>query len=75
MTVRRTTLEIGTSWSIGCWVADIVYDLILGLDVVEKFGFVMDIKNRVVKVGNEELILCSSVEEPNNTKLLLTKTV
>lgn len=38
--------------------------------MLEKFGFVLDIKNRVVKFGNEELILHSSLEDLNIMKLL-----
>lgn len=56
-------------------IADMVDNYILGLDVMEKFSFVPDIKTRVVKFGKEELILRSSVEEPNNIKLLLMETV
>ncbi|KAJ3617280.1 hypothetical protein MTP99_007374 [Tenebrio molitor] len=38
-------------------VADIVDDFILGLDVMNKFGFVLDIKNRMLQTGNEEISL------------------
>ncbi|XP_072377725.1 uncharacterized protein [Diabrotica undecimpunctata] len=38
-------------------VADIEEDIILGMDVMNMHGFQLDFKNKVIKVGNEEVFL------------------
>ncbi|KAK9711765.1 hypothetical protein QE152_g25277 [Popillia japonica] len=40
-----------------CLVADIEDKIILGMDVMSRYGLQMDLKHRVVKINNEELVL------------------
>lgn len=58
MTVGRTKLQHHVL------IAYNVDNFVIGLDVIGKFAFVLDIKNRIVKFGNEEVIFRSSLEEP-----------
>lgn len=40
-------------------VADIVDDVTLSVDIIKKYGFVQDIKNRVLRLGNKKILLHS----------------
>lgn len=37
-------------------VADIVEDVILGIDIIHEHGFALDLRKRILRVGTEELI-------------------
>jgi predicted aspartyl protease len=56
-------------------VADIVDDFILGLDVMNKFGFVLDIKNRMLQTGNEEILLHLATASIDEVRVSVSETV
>jgi hypothetical protein len=56
-------------------VADIVDDFILGLDVMNKFGFVLDIKNRMLQTGNEEILLHLATTSNDEVRVIVSETV
>jgi predicted aspartyl protease len=56
-------------------VADIVDDFILGLDVMNKFGFVLDIKNRKLQTGNEEILLHFATASIDEVRVIVSEIV
>lgn len=48
-------------------VADIVDEVILGLDVMIQYTFVVDIKKRLLKVKNAEILGVPSLESPQTS--------
>jgi hypothetical protein len=58
-------------------VADIlvVDDFILGLDVMNKCGFVLDIKNRMLQTGNEEILLHLSTASIDEVRVIVSEKV
>jgi hypothetical protein len=58
-------------------VADIlvVDDFILGLDVMNKCGFVLDIKNRMLQTGNEEILLHVSTASIDEVRVIVSEKV
>jgi predicted aspartyl protease len=56
-------------------VADIVDDFILGLDVMNKFGFVLDIKNRMLQTGNEDILLHLATASIDKIRVIVSETV
>jgi predicted aspartyl protease len=56
-------------------VADIVDDFVLGLDVMNKFRFVLDIKNRMLQTGNEEFWLHLAIASIDQVRVIVSETV
>jgi predicted aspartyl protease len=56
-------------------VADIVDDFILGLDIMNKCGFVLDIKNRMLQTGNEEILLHLSTASIDEVRVIVSEKV
>ncbi|KAH0818866.1 hypothetical protein GEV33_003925 [Tenebrio molitor] len=56
-------------------VADIVDDYVLGLDVMNKFRFVLDIKNRMLQTGNEEFLLHLAIASIDQVRVIVSETV
>lgn len=52
----RVRLTLGHN-EIQATVADIVDDFILGLDIMIQSGFLVGIRNRILKIDNEEILL------------------
>ena len=56
-------------------VADIVDDFILGLDIMEKHGFVLDLGQKTLRIDNEEITLRTSMDPLERVCLLSVETV
>lgn len=50
-------------------VADIMIKFILGLDMMTEFSFILDVRNKVISLGNEEVLL--SVHDLKTDKIEL----
>jgi hypothetical protein len=54
---------------------DIVDDFILWLHVMNNFGFVLDIKNRMLQTGNEEILLHLATASIDEIRVIVSETV
>ena len=55
--------------------AEIIDNFILGLDVMEKYGFILDVGERVLKIGNEEFTLSTANDQFQKARRLTAQTV
>ena len=55
--VRRVRLGL-LEFSHQMLVADIVDEVILGTDIMNAYGFIVDLRENVLKVGQEKIKLC-----------------
>ncbi|KAJ8957218.1 hypothetical protein NQ318_007780 [Aromia moschata] len=51
--------------------ADIRDDCILGLDILSKHGFVVDIKNRIIQIQNEEIVMAPKLQDYNQSRRII----
>ncbi|KAJ8952213.1 hypothetical protein NQ318_022663 [Aromia moschata] len=51
--------------------ADIRDDCILGLDILSKHGFVVDIKNRIIQIQNEEIVMAPKFQDYNQSRRII----
>ncbi|KAJ8946066.1 hypothetical protein NQ318_009191 [Aromia moschata] len=51
--------------------ADIRDDCILGLDILSKHGFVVDIKNRIIHIQNEEIVMAPKLQDYNQSRRII----
>ncbi|KAJ8956833.1 hypothetical protein NQ318_014247 [Aromia moschata] len=51
--------------------ADIRDDCILGLDILSKHGFVVDIKNRIIQIQNEEIVMAPKLQHYNQSRRII----
>ena len=50
-------------------IADIVDEVILGTDIMNAYGFVVDLRENVLKVGQEKIKLCMELLPVSYTHL------
>ncbi|KAJ8945155.1 hypothetical protein NQ318_001620 [Aromia moschata] len=53
--------------------ADIRDDCILGLDILSKHGFVVDIKNRIIQIQNEEIMMAPKLQDYNQSRRIIVE--
>ena len=51
-------------------VADIVDEAILGVDVMNAYGFIVDFKNNVLRIGGEEVMLSTMTTAEKSTDVI-----
>ncbi|KAJ8957210.1 hypothetical protein NQ318_007772 [Aromia moschata] len=51
--------------------ADIRDDCILGLDILSIHGFVVDIKNRIIQIQNEEIVMAPKLQDYNQSRRII----
>ncbi|KAJ8953812.1 hypothetical protein NQ318_006660 [Aromia moschata] len=51
--------------------ADIRDNCILGLDILSKHGFVVDIKNRIIQIQNEEIVMAPKLQDYNQSRRII----
>ncbi|KAJ8949819.1 hypothetical protein NQ318_000517 [Aromia moschata] len=51
--------------------ADIRDYCILGLDILSKHGFVVDIKNRIIQIQNEEIVMAPKLQDYNQSRRII----
>ncbi|KAJ8954294.1 hypothetical protein NQ318_005877 [Aromia moschata] len=54
-------------------IADIRDDCILGLDILSKHGFVVDIKNRIIQIQNEEIVMAPKLKDYNQSRRIIVE--
>ncbi|KAJ8942120.1 hypothetical protein NQ318_000715 [Aromia moschata] len=54
-------------------IADIRDDCILGLDILSKHGFVVDIKNRIIQKQNEEIVMAPKLKDYNQSRRIIVE--
>ncbi|KAJ8957183.1 hypothetical protein NQ318_007745 [Aromia moschata] len=54
-------------------IADIRDDCILGLDILSKHDFVVDIKNRIIQVQNEEIVMAPKLQDYNQSRRIIVE--
>ncbi|KAJ8948479.1 hypothetical protein NQ318_000015 [Aromia moschata] len=52
-------------------ITDIRDDCILGLDILSKHGFVVDIKNRIIQIQNEEIVMAPKLQDYNQSRRII----
>ncbi|KAJ8949486.1 hypothetical protein NQ318_005953 [Aromia moschata] len=67
---RHVKLETATGEQIPVH-ADIRDDCILGLDILSKHGFVVDIKNRIIQIQNEEIVMAPKLQDYNQSRRII----
>ncbi|KAJ8944177.1 hypothetical protein NQ318_016157 [Aromia moschata] len=53
--------------------ADIRDDCILGLDILSKHGFVVDVKNRIIQIQNEEIVMVPKFQNYNQSRRIIVE--
>ncbi|KAJ8952825.1 hypothetical protein NQ318_008146 [Aromia moschata] len=53
--------------------ADIRDDCILGLDILSKHGFVVDVKNRIIQIQNEEIVMAPKFQDYNQSRRIIVE--
>ncbi|KAJ8935271.1 hypothetical protein NQ318_023157 [Aromia moschata] len=53
--------------------ADIRDDCILGLDILSKHGFVVDVKNRIIQIQNEEIVMEPKLQDYNKSRRIIVE--
>ncbi|KAJ8946046.1 hypothetical protein NQ318_005524 [Aromia moschata] len=53
--------------------ADIRDDCILGLDILSKHDFVVDIKNRIIQIQNEEIVMAPKLQDYNQSRRIIVE--
>ncbi|KAJ8948844.1 hypothetical protein NQ318_013496 [Aromia moschata] len=53
--------------------ADIRDDCILGLDILSKHGFVVDVKNRIIQIQNEEIVMAPKLQDYNKSRRIIVE--
>ncbi|KAJ8953831.1 hypothetical protein NQ318_006681 [Aromia moschata] len=46
-------------------------DCILGLDILSKHGFIVDIQNRIIQIQNEEIVLAPKLQNYNQSRRII----
>ncbi|KAJ8951273.1 hypothetical protein NQ318_008176 [Aromia moschata] len=54
-------------------IADIRDDCILGLDILSKHDFVVDIKNRIIRIQNEEIVMAPKLQDYNQSRRIIVE--
>ncbi|KAJ8955748.1 hypothetical protein NQ318_008620, partial [Aromia moschata] len=54
-------------------IADIRDDCILGLDILSKHDFVVDIKNRIIQIQNEEIVMAPKLQDYNQSRRIIVE--
>ncbi|KAJ8939257.1 hypothetical protein NQ318_015215 [Aromia moschata] len=53
--------------------ADIRDDCILGLDILSKHGFVVDVKNKTIQIQNEEIVMAPKLQDYNKSRRIIVE--
>ncbi|KAJ8948871.1 hypothetical protein NQ318_013525 [Aromia moschata] len=53
--------------------ADIRDDCILGLDILSKHGFVVDVKNKTIKIQNEDIVMVPKLQDYNKSRRIIVE--
>ncbi|KAJ8960600.1 hypothetical protein NQ318_013890 [Aromia moschata] len=53
--------------------ADIRDDCILGLDILSKHGFVVDVKNKTIQIQNEEIVMVPKLQDYNKSRRIIVE--
>ncbi|KAJ8962167.1 hypothetical protein NQ318_018124 [Aromia moschata] len=53
--------------------ADIRDDYILGLDILSKHGFVVDVKNKTIQIQNEEIVMAPKLQDYNKSRRIIVE--
>ncbi|KAJ8944187.1 hypothetical protein NQ318_016168, partial [Aromia moschata] len=53
--------------------ADIRDDCILGLDILSKHGFVVDVKNKSIQIQNEEIVMAPKLQDYNKSRRIIVE--
>ncbi|KAJ8942563.1 hypothetical protein NQ318_021965 [Aromia moschata] len=53
--------------------ADIRDDCILGLDILSKHGFVVDVKNKTIQIQNEEIVMAPKLQDCNKSRRIIVE--
>ncbi|KAJ8941380.1 hypothetical protein NQ318_003633 [Aromia moschata] len=53
--------------------ADIRDDCIVGLDILSKHGFVVDVKNRIIQIQNEEIVMVPKFQDYNQSRRIIVE--
>ncbi|KAJ8962392.1 hypothetical protein NQ318_018376 [Aromia moschata] len=53
--------------------ADIRDDCILGLDILSKHGFVVDVKNRIIQIQNEEIVMAPKLQDYRQSRRIIVE--
>ncbi|KAJ8939798.1 hypothetical protein NQ318_022728 [Aromia moschata] len=53
--------------------ADIRDDCILGLDILSKHGFVVDVKNKTIQIQNEEIVMAPKLQDSDKSRRIIVE--
>ncbi|KAJ8962696.1 hypothetical protein NQ318_001093 [Aromia moschata] len=53
--------------------ADIRDDCILGLDILSKHGFVVDVKNKTIQIQNEEIVMAPKLQDYDKSRRIIVE--
>ncbi|KAJ8932247.1 hypothetical protein NQ318_023154 [Aromia moschata] len=66
-------IQLGSKIMYRVLTADIRDDCILGLEILSKHGFVVDVKNRIIQIQNEEIVMAPKFQDYNQSRRIIVE--